>query len=192
MSAHLCPALRRGAAGDWPGGWTGDEVGGMESFRGRYTNRIDAKGRVSVPAKFRAITIGQGYNGIVCFPSLKGASVIEGCGPEFSNLIDEMLAQLAPFSDEREELAMVLHGNAWELMFDADGRVVLPEELRERAGITGDVTFVGMGQRFQIWEPKAYEAHYEQVMKKVGSLSDLLKPPAQMARERSGNDGGAS
>lgn len=149
----------------------------MESFRGRFTNKIDSKGRVSVPAKFRAVSIAQGLNGIICFPPLSDGQFIEGCGPAFSNQIDRMLAQLDPFSPERDMLASVLLGESAELTFDADGRVILPENLRELAGITDEAAFVGAGERFQIWEPKAYEAFAAEAKKRVPAYRELLKAP---------------
>ncbi|MEQ8269029.1 MAG: division/cell wall cluster transcriptional repressor MraZ [Parvibaculum sp.] len=154
----------------------------MESFRGRFTNKIDSKGRISVPAKFRAVSVAQGLNGVICFPPLSDGRFIEGCGPSFSDEIDRMLARLDPFSPERDALASVLLGESAELMFDADGRVILPENLRELAGIRDEATFVGAGQRFQIWEPKAYEAYHIEAKKQVPGFRELLKsthvPPA--------------
>lgn len=157
----------------------------MESFRGRFTNKIDAKGRVSVPAKFRAITIAQGLGGIVCFPSIQGAFV-EGCGPAFSAVIDEMLDRLDPFSRERDLLASVLLGDSAELMFDSDGRIVLPEDLRAHANITDEATFVGMGRKFQIWEPRAYEAFRAEALEQARAHGDLLRSPMAL-----GSGGGA-
>lgn len=148
----------------------------MESFRGRFTNKIDAKGRVSVPAKFRVVTTSQGLNGVVCFPSIQGA-FLEGCGPAFSAVIDEMLDRLDPFSRERDVLASVLIGDSAELMFDSDGRVVLPEELRAHAKIIDEATFVGLGKKFQIWEPKAYEAFRAEALEQARAHGDLLRSP---------------
>lgn len=148
----------------------------MESFRGRFTNKIDAKGRVSVPAKFRSVATAQGLSGVICFPSI-GGQVIEGCGPAFSQIIDDMLERLDPFSLERDMLASVLIGSSMELMFDADGRVVLPEELRDHAGIKDEATFVGLGQKFQIWEPKAGAAFFADALAKARAHGDLLKSP---------------
>jgi MraZ protein len=148
----------------------------MESFRGRFTNKIDAKGRVSLPAKFRSVATSQGLNGVVCFPSIRGA-FIEGCGPRFADTIDQMLQRLDPFSPERDMLASVLIGDSAELMFDSDGRVVLPEELRAHAGISDEATFVGLGDKFQIWEPRAYEAFRAEALEKARAHGDLLKSP---------------
>lgn len=149
----------------------------MDSFRGRFTNKIDSKGRVSVPAKFRAVSIAQGLNGVICFPPLNPGNYIEGCGPSFSSVIDQMLDRLDPFSPERDMLASVLVGESAELTFDADGRVVLPEAMRAYAGITEEATFVGMGLKFQIWEPKAYDAYYAKALQGAQTHRELLRSP---------------
>ncbi|ABS64021.1 protein of unknown function UPF0040 [Parvibaculum lavamentivorans DS-1] len=158
----------------------------MNSFRGRYTNKIDSKGRVSVPAKFRAVSIAQGLNGIICFPPLSEGKFIEGCGPAFSEEIDRMLDRLDPFSEERDMLASVLLGESAELMFDADGRVNLPDNLRELAGLTDEVVFVGAGPRFQIWEPGAYAAFAVEAQKRVPGFRELLKSTQASLRPEGG------
>lgn len=157
----------------------------MDSFRGRFTNKIDAKGRVSVPAKFRAITTAQGMAGVLVFPSLSG-SMLEGCGPSFSSVIDSILDQLDPFSKERDALASALIGDSAELMFDNDGRVVIPEELRDFAGIKEEATFVGMGPKFQIWEPRAYEIFREAAREHAASNTNLLRAPSSFNRSGGG------
>jgi len=149
---------------------------GMLSFRGTYTNKIDAKGRVSVPAKFRGVTAAQEFSGIICFPSLSDAC-IEGGGPDLDAEIDMMLNQLDPFSRERNVLANMLKAQSAELMFDADGRVSLPEMLTVKAGITDQVTFVGLGTKFQLWEPKAYERYLADVLAEASGHGSLLKSP---------------
>ncbi|KAB7738933.1 hypothetical protein F2P47_14915 [Parvibaculum sedimenti] len=151
----------------------------MESFRGRFTNKIDAKGRVSLPAKFRSVATSQGMSGVVCFPSFQG-SFIEGSGPRFADSVLQMLDRLDPFSPERNMLASVLIGDSAELMFDSDGRILLPEELRAHAGIADEATFVGLGEKFQIWEPKAYEAFRAEALEKARAYGDLLKSPTAL------------
>ncbi|MCE9650865.1 MAG: division/cell wall cluster transcriptional repressor MraZ [Parvibaculum sp.] len=147
----------------------------MESFRGRFTNKIDAKGRVSVPAKFRAIVIAQGLNGIICSPSFKGA-YLEAGGPAYGAMLDQAINRLGMFTDAHDNLAAALYGESHDLSLDGDGRIVLPEELRAHAKITDEATFVGFGARFLIWEPKAYDAFRANALGDAKSLGDLLQP----------------
>ena len=82
----------------------------------------------------------------------------------------------------------------------AFGRVILPETLRNLAGIKDEATFVGMGQRFQVWEPKAYDEYYAKALEEAQRNRDLLRAPAAQSGNgsvrtselRSGKDGGCS
>lgn len=154
----------------------------MESFRGRFTNKIDAKGRVSVPAKFRAIVIAQGLNGIICSPSFKGP-YLEAGGPAYGQMLDQMINRLGMFTDPHDDLAAVLYGESHDISLDGDGRIVLPEEMRAHANITDEATFVGFGARFLIWEPKAYESYRANALENARSksLGDLLQPANAVA-----------
>jgi MraZ protein len=158
----------------------------MDRFVSTFTNKIDAKGRVSVPAPFRLVlerdgysgasggtgggasagAVGAGNGGIYCYPSLDSAALDAG-GERLARKIDALLAGLADYSDERDELSVALYGDVQVLHVDADGRIVLPESLRAHAGLAGQVTFVGLGDKFQIWEPSAFEARRTKAREKV-------------------------
>lgn len=129
----------------------------MDRFVSTYTNKIDAKGRVSVPAPFRAVLERDGYaGGIYCYPSLD-APALDAGGERLAKKIDGLLAGLPDYSDERDELSVALYGDVQVLSIDGDGRIVLPEGLRRHADLQGSVTFVGLGDKFQMWEPGRFE-----------------------------------
>jgi MraZ protein len=88
--------------------------------------------------------------------------------------INRLVEDLAPYSDERDHLATALFGTSEILTIDQDGRTVLPERLRDHAGITTHITFVGLGEKFQMWEPKRFESHLSEARKKVRDLRTLL------------------
>jgi MraZ protein len=129
----------------------------MALFVGKYVNRIDKKGRVSVPKPFREAFDGQSFHGVYVYPLFK-FNAFEACGEEFMNRLADSLEDLPMFSDEHDDLSVILE-SAHRLPFDPEGRVVLPREILKTAGVTNQVLFVGRGQRFQIWEPKAYDAN---------------------------------
>ncbi|MEG9861456.1 MAG: hypothetical protein V6Z81_02995 [Parvularculales bacterium] len=133
----------------------------MYGFRGIHTNKLDAKGRVSIPARFRAVLEKDELNSVICYPSFK-QDVVEAGGRRLMDELDGMLNRLDPYSDEREALSHALIGASEELLMDQDGRVTLPESLREIAHVTSSVTFVGLGNKFQFWQPEAYQDHYVQ------------------------------
>ena len=142
----------------------------LSVFIGTYENKIDRKGRVSVPAQFRRRLEGQSFNGIVCFPSHRDQA-IEACGMDFVERLSEDMEAYNLFSDEHSALATSLFSDAHELAFDIDGRVMLPEELRAIAGITDRVAFVGKGKLFQIWEPEAARQHKDSSRQSARGLS---------------------
>ena len=150
----------------------------MDRFVSTFTNKVDAKGRVSIPAAFRAVLERDGYKsggaaGIYCYPSLD-APALDAGGERLAQKIDGLLAGLQDYSDERDELSVALYGDVQVLSIDADGRIVLPEALRVHAGIDGQVTFVGLGDKFQMWEPGAFAERRERARGKVQDLRKLL------------------
>lgn len=129
----------------------------MDRFVSTFTNKIDAKGRVSIPAGFRGVLEKDGYaGGIYCYPSLD-APALDAGGERLAQKIDRLLEDLPDYSDERDQLSVALYGDVQVLSIDKDGRIILPEALRTHCGITTRATFVGLGQKFQIWEPERFE-----------------------------------
>ena len=129
----------------------------MALFVGRYVNRIDRKGRVSVPKPFRDALGHQSFSGLYVYPLFK-FNAFEACDEDFMERLSDSLDDLPMFSDEQDDLSFILE-NTLHLSFDPEGRVALPKDVLETTGITGQALFVGRGRRFQIWEPKTYEAN---------------------------------
>ena len=166
----------------------------MDRFVSTYTNKIDAKGRVSIPAPFRAVLERDGYGspslgGIYCYPSLD-APALDAGGERLAKKIDGLLAGLPDYSDERDELSVALYGDVQVLSIDGDGRIVLPEGLRRHAGLDGQVTFVGLGDKFQMWEPQRFEERRALARNKVQSSRKLFGAGSRLA-DGDGGDGGA-
>ncbi len=155
----------------------------MALFVGRHVNRIDKKGRVSVPKPFRAVFQGRGETRLYAYPLFKHRA-IEACGEDFMTRLSASLDDLDMFSDEQDDLAAIVMENAHALSFDPEGRIVLPKELTEHAGIVGQAVFVGRGARIQIWEPKAYEANRAAAFERARTRGATLRLRA------GGDDGG--
>jgi MraZ protein len=133
----------------------------MTHFLGTHQNRLDAKGRVSVPAPFRAALRSRGEsngNGthLVLRPSHQHPCIEAWPAVEFEAL-SEPLNRLNLFSPEHDDLAASLYADAFPIDVDKEGRVVLPDSLVSFAGLTDAVVFMGLGRIFQIWEPGAAE-----------------------------------
>src|SRR5215471_16055936 len=129
-----------------PGRALGEEV---ELFLSTYVNKVDRKGRVSVPATFRSSLEGQKFHGIVVFPSFQHPA-LDGTGGDYMEELGERLETLEPFSQEYNDLSM-LFAETHRLPFDSEGRVMLADELKEHANIDTEAMFVGRGSMFQIW-----------------------------------------
>ena len=143
----------------------------MDRFVSTFTNKIDAKGRVSIPAAFRGVLERDGYKqgdagGIYCYPSLD-APALDAGGERLAQKIDRLLSGLPDYSDERDELSVALYGDVHVLAIDGDGRIVLPEPLRAHAGLSAHVTFVGLGDKFQIWQPELFNERRDRARQKV-------------------------
>ncbi|PWE17726.1 division/cell wall cluster transcriptional repressor MraZ [Marinicauda salina] len=127
-------------------------------FFSTATNGIDAKGRVSVPADFRAAVASDALNGVFVWRSFNGP-FLEGGGEALMAELSAAIDAMDPYDDSRTSFERVIFGGARPLTFDANGRVTLPKDFAEHAGLADKATFVGMGRRFEIWNP---DAHAEQ------------------------------
>ncbi|MGA0530556.1 division/cell wall cluster transcriptional repressor MraZ [Hansschlegelia sp. KR7-227] len=131
----------------------------MDRFVSTFTNRLDAKGRVSIPAAYRAVLAADGFAGLYVHPSLDMQALDAG-GNALLAEIDQLLETLSPYSEERDSLATALLGASEVLKADGEGRVILTDSLKVYAGVSDQVTFVGQGRKFQIWEPERFRAHF--------------------------------
>jgi MraZ protein len=155
----------------------------MDRFVSNYTLRLDAKGRVSIPAQFRAVLARDGFEGLYCYPSLDQPAVDAG-GNTLLAGIARLIDDFPDYSDERDELQLALYGTSETLKVDAEGRVMLTETLKSHAGITSEVSFVGLGDKFQLWEPGRFRTQLEEATDKVRAIKrQRSQRTAQGARE---------
>ena len=141
----------------------------MERFISHCTSRLDAKGRVSVPAAFRTVLVRDGFEGLYVHPSLDVVALDCG-GHTLLNEIHGLIASFSPYSEERDTFALALEGTSEVLKLDTEGRISLTESLKTGAGITSEVTFVGLGHKFQIWEPGRFQVHLGEAKTRVRAL----------------------
>lgn len=147
----------------------------MALFLSTYTNKIDGKGRMSVPATFRAALSQNPFQGIVVFKS-RSHQALEGFGMDDMTELAKRLDHFDLFSDTQDDLATVIFAESRQLPFDGDGRIVLPEDLRAFCGLTDKASFVGMGHKFQIWEPEILNKRLADARKNVQDKG-LTVPP---------------
>ena len=125
-------------------------------FLSTYENKLDKKGRVSVPANFRSYLSNLGYNGVICYPSFNNQS-IEAWPQDRIEKISNSIDSLNPFEEKRDFFATSILSESINLQFDSEGRISLTPKLLKHAKISNSMIFVGQGKTFQIWEPKIFE-----------------------------------
>jgi len=146
----------------------------MALLVGRHENKIDSKGRVSVPKPFRAAFARQDFAGFYAYPLFRHPA-IEACDERFMSRLSDSLDALDMFSDDQDDLAAVIMNNAEALAFDPEGRVVLPKPFLDHAGIKDKAVFVGRGRRFQIWAPDAFARENARAYERARARGATLK-----------------
>lgn len=141
----------------------------MDRFVSNVALRLDSKGRVSIPASFRSVLGRDGFDGLYCYPALDRPAIDAG-GNALMSEIEALIDRFAPFSEEREQFAAALYGTSETLKMDGEGRVILTEPLKAHAGIKNAVAFVGLGHKFQIWEPGRFRSELAEATQKVRAL----------------------
>jgi MraZ protein len=127
----------------------------LDQFLSTFTNKIDRKGRVSVPADYRAVLARRNSPRIVLYPAVHYAA-IEGAGEDFLAELDRRIESLPPLSEERDNLIFAIKPAIRHLAFDSEGRVMLSDDLIQHAGLGETAVFVGLGANFQIWTPERW------------------------------------
>jgi len=159
----------------------------MDRFVSHYMLPLDAKGRVSVPASFRAVLTRDGFDGVYCHPALDRPA-LDGGGNALLAEIEALIAGFSPYSEQREQFSLALYGTSETLKIDGEGRVVLTDAHKAHAGIKEAVVFVGLGHKFRIWEPGRFRTELNEATEKVrafkqelGTRNAAVEPPG--ARE---------
>ena len=147
----------------------------MKIFLSNAINKIDAKGRISIPASFRSVLEFQGYPGVYLFPSFTSNS-IDGGGMELINQISKSVERMQLFAEETDALSTSLFADTYNLTYDKDGRISLPENLIIHANLMDKAIFVGQGRKFQIWNPDDFEEFKKKAKIKALEHRNLIGP----------------
>ena len=125
-------------------------------FLSTYENKLDKKGRVSVPASFRSYLSNLGYYGVICYPSFNN-QCIEAWPQDRIEKISNAIDSLNPFEEKKDYFATSILSESINLQFDSEGRILLTSKLLKHAKIKNSMLFVGQGKTFQVWEPATFE-----------------------------------
>ena len=146
----------------------------MSLFLSSYENRLDTKGRISVPASFRAAVADEKFAGVVLYRSFTN-NCIEGLTMSRMEQMATATDKMGVFDSELDDLTAMLFADARQLTFDVTGRIVIPSDLLKHAGITDSAVFVGRGNSFQIWNPDACRAAQEKSLNNLRAARPNLK-----------------
>lgn len=138
----------------------------MAVFSSTHIVKVDAKGRVCVPASFRAVLSAEAFQGIVAVPSHR-LPAIEGVPSSRMEKISASLDSFSLFSEDQDDLATAIFGGAMQLPMDETGRIVLSRELMAHANISNSAAFMGLGAKFQIWNPDALRDRIRRARERV-------------------------
>lgn len=143
-------------------------------FTGTHIKTVDSKGRVSVPPDFRA-RLDDPELGLYVMRSVSGEEALDVFEPhQYARFVSN---SERVFSNEAMDKALAIFGSALNLGLDPEGRIVLPDDFKEYAGIDNSVCFIGLGRHFQIWEPEKGRAKQEEAFRNAIQKRESIKLP---------------
>jgi len=148
----------------------------MSSFRGQFSHALDKKGRVSIPARYREILRSQSDEQLILSPRdghLKAYPLLEW------ERMEENLKRFPKFNKTIEDYKRILFSSAQESVLDAQGRILIPPELRKRAGLKQKVLFVGMIENFEIWNRDLFLKNYEATSENIREIEEKVAEMAE-------------
>ena len=152
-------------------------------FLSSYENKLDKKGRVSVPANFRSHLSSLGYNGFISYPSFNHEA-LEACSEDRIEKLSKTIDSLNPFEEKRDYFATSILSESVSLQFDSEGRVLITDKLLDHARIKNSILFVGLGKTFQIWEPESFKKFKITARKKAYQNRSNLKWDNKLTGEK--------
>jgi MraZ protein len=129
----------------------------MNRFLSNATNKVDAKGRVSVPSAFRAVLSVQGVEELYGFQDFHHPAINVG-GPDLLARLERRLQDMDPFALEADRMSLLIHGGGVHMKLDPEGRLMMTDFIRGFTLIDSEVTFVGRSDFFQLWRPDRFQA----------------------------------
>ena len=153
----------------------------MNRFLSSAVNRIDAKGRVSVPAHFRTVVQQRGYSELYAIRQLDVPALDVG-GLDLLDRYEERMKLEDPFLQTADDMSFFVHGDGAFLKLDQDGRITVNDFIRQHTGISSEVAFVGRGTFFQIWEPARLNAYASEARARLLRLRNEAARSSEPAR----------
>lgn len=144
---------------------------GVDRFLSNAINRIDSKGRVSVPALFRSVLQRRGLGELYALQAIDMPAIDTG-GMDLLERYETRMAQDDPFLRSSDDMSIFCHGDGAFLKPDGEGRITVTDFIREHTGITDEVAFVGRGHFFQMWEPDRFRSFREEARARLRAMRE--------------------
>ena len=146
----------------------------MALFLSTFINKLDKKGRISVPAQFRAYLSDENFSGVILYESFINPS-IEGCNIERIKKLSNAIDDLDPFCEDRDSFATAILAGSIQISMDSDGRIILPDNLIEIANLKDKAIFVGKGKTFEIWQPEKFSNYMSCAKQRAKEKRNILR-----------------
>jgi MraZ protein len=146
----------------------------MALFLSTFINKIDKKGRISVPAQFRPYLSDENFSGVILYESFINPC-IEGCNIERIKKLSDAIDNLDPFSEDRDSFATAILAGSAQITIDQDGRIILPDNLISIAELKDKAVFVGKGKTFEIWQPEKFSDYASYAKNKAKEKRNTLR-----------------
>lgn len=146
----------------------------MALFLSTFINKLDKKGRISVPAQFRAYLSDENFSGVILYESFINPS-IEGCNIERIKKLSNAIDDLDPFCEDRDSFATAILAGSIQISMDSDGRIILPDNLIEIANLKDKAIFVGKGKTFEIWQPEKFSDYMYCAKQRAKEKRNILR-----------------
>jgi MraZ protein len=143
------------------------------SFRGHYEHSLDAKNRLSIPARFRAA-----FSSGVVLAKDPETCVAVWTPETHEAIIERALGELNPMGQQYRKLSRFYQGNSFEVELDASGRVTLPHTLLSHGEIEKEVVVVGVGDHLEVWGRERWEREQRDLDAEIGEVTERLGHPS--------------
>ena len=139
-------------------------------FRGRFEHSIDGKGRVSIPAKFRDV-LKRDYGSEQLIVTIFDSCLVAYPLAEWQQF-EEKMKDFSQLKKEAKSFLRYFYSGAMECAIDDHGRILIPPQFREHADLNKEIVFLGVMNRFEIWNKGVWEKEFDRYKETFDEISE--------------------